>query len=117
MKCQRCDKEFDAKRSTKRFCSDACRQRNHRPNRIEKYDRLVNDYNRLLDDYNKLHAEATEICERANAHQDQLLSKIAMLELELKLLKDTGKSLDELANDTATHGDTRRQNQGVPTDA
>jgi hypothetical protein len=111
MKCQRCDKEFDAKRSTRRFCSDACRQRNHRPNTIEKYNRLVNDYNALVGRFNSLNHEAQAMCEKGNANLERLEGEIAMLKLELKLLKDTGKSLDELANDAAT------PNQGVPTNA
>jgi hypothetical protein len=98
MKCQRCGKEFVAKRKTRKFCSDACRQRNHRPNSIEKYDRLVKAYNSLLEDYNKLHDEATAVCEKANANQDRLLAEISMLKLELKLSKENpGKTLEELA--------------------
>jgi hypothetical protein len=88
MKCSYCDKEFVAQRKTRKFCSNACRQRNCRPNSHLRYYRLAVAHDKILDDYNKLHDEATAVCEKANTHQDNLYAEIAMLKLELKLLKD-----------------------------
>lgn len=100
VKCAYCDKEFVAQRKTRKFCSNACRQRNCRPNARLRYYRLQVEHDKRIDEYDKLHAEATEICEKANANQGRLLAKIAMLELELKLLKDNpGKSLEDCSRE------------------
>ena len=47
MKCAVCEREFTAQRKTAKFCSDRCRLRNHRPNMIERYNKLAEDFNAL----------------------------------------------------------------------
>jgi hypothetical protein len=78
MKCGCCGKEFVAKRSTARFCSDGCRVKNHRPNMLKRYNDLVNKHNKLVEDYNALAKEAEEKLDYARNKIEQLQAIIAL---------------------------------------
>ena len=41
MKCKRCEEEFQSKRSTAKYCSDACRQSSHRKVSVTEDDSLA----------------------------------------------------------------------------
>jgi hypothetical protein len=50
MKCAVCEREFAPQRSTRRFCSDRCRLKNHRPNWSESYRKALKFIGDLMHD-------------------------------------------------------------------
>jgi hypothetical protein len=84
MKCEVCGGDFTAQRKTKRFCSDRCRIKNHRPSMAAKYNSLWRDYNALLvRDYNAPSAQD----ENDEDREDRRLREIQEINEETRQAK------------------------------
>lgn len=68
MKCPVCEREFAPQRKTRKFCSDLCRIKNHRPSTVARYNLLARDYKELSSRYDELY----EVAEKMKAALRQL---------------------------------------------
>jgi hypothetical protein len=95
MKCAVCEREFEPKRKTAKFCSDRCRIRNHRPNWYEKYNKLVDQHNALVAEFNAFQDKAVEM----NSYVESLELRIA---LDREIANANAAGLAAMRGDAAT---------------
>ena len=97
MKCAVCEREFTAQRKTRKFCSDRCRLKNHRPNMIKRYNELVKFTNDLLHDLEVRENQIWRLIQDDPplVLRDSLKTELSLLKLERHLNAAAGEYADD----------------------